>query len=339
MVGSTQYIDRSRPYTKSFGSQNATPAINNITIASLPTLASSSGEHYDTTNIKIEIYRTVNNGSTYYYVGEVTNGTTGYTDSTSDATLQTAGVTLYTTGGVLENDRPPKAKYVHSTSDFTYYANGYEVSTTGADNEFLAQRLWQSKRGDPDSVPAANYVDIEEPVTGICSIKSIPIVFGANSVYRVDNNYDDFGRNGMIARKISDGVGCVGHLSIVQTLDGLYFAGNDGFYFTDGYQIRSLSAEEFKKSYAALVSTSLQRQRIYGSFDALNKRLLWSVYDSSGDTFTEQNKIYCMYLPAKKFTTWSSGYRGTGIKIDSLAAAFAYSAGHCHDHAPEHDRH
>jgi len=311
-VGSTTYEIRSRPYLKSFTNIASDPSAANITVGSIPTLSSGTGEHYDTTTIKVEIYRTTNGGSVLYYVNEVTNGTASYIDSAANATLQTANNTLYTTGGVSGNDRAPKCKFVHSTSDFTYWANGYEVTVGGADGEYLPQRVWQSKRGGPYSVPASFYADIEEPITAISSVKSIPIVFGANSVYRLDGTFDNNGRGGMSPRKISDRVGCVGHLSVVQTLDGLYFAGNDGFYFTDGYKIYSLSAEDFKATYKRLVETDLQKKRIYGTYDSLNKRVLWSVHDPDGDTTQENNTIFCMYLPAKKFTTWSSGSEGRG---------------------------
>jgi hypothetical protein len=113
----------------------------------------------------------------------------------------------------------------------------------------------------------------------------------------------------------------VGHLSIVQTLDGLYFAGNDGFYFTDGYKIYSLSAEDFKKSYARIVATDLQRKRIYGEYDALTKRILWAAHDPLRDTKKENNIIYCMYVPSKKFTTWSSGYDGSGPYLEITATS------------------
>jgi hypothetical protein len=325
-VGSTEYIDRSRPYLKSFASLASDPSSVTIALSSIPVLANASGEHYDTATIKVEIYRTTAGGIVPYYVGEVTNGTTTFNDTVANATLETANVTLYTTGGVLENDLPPKAKYVHGTSDYTFYGHGYEVSTTGADGELLPQRLWQSKRGDPDSVPAGSFADIEEPITGVSSIKSVPIVFGDNSVYRIDGAYDNLGRGGMTPRKISDQVGCVGHLSIVQTLDGLYFAGNDGFYYTDGYKIYSLSAEDFKNSYARLVETDLQKKRIYGTYDALNKRILWAAHDPERDTEEENNLIYCMYLPAKKFTTWSSGYDGDGPYLEGSATVVGTAA-------------
>lgn len=313
-VGTTTYIDRGRPFSKSFtniGTATAS-ASPGITVGSIPVLANGTGEHYDTTAIKVEVYRTTNGGSILYYVGEVTNGTTSYSDTTSDNTLVAAGVTIYTTGGVLANDRPPKTKYVHSTSDFTYWAHGYEVSTTSADGELLPQRIWQSKRGDPDSVPASFYADIEEPLTAISSIKSIPIAFGANSVYRLDGTFDNNGRGGMFPKKISDKVGCVGQLSVVQTLSGLYFAGNDGFYYTDGYQIYSLSAEDFKETYSGLIETDLQKKRIYGCYDGLNKRVLWACNTPDSEAGEENNKIFCLYLPKGKFTTWTSGYVGNG---------------------------
>jgi hypothetical protein len=320
-VGGTQYDTRSRPYLNTYGSLPTAPNTNNITINNIPALSNATGEHYDTANITVEIYRTTNNGIVFYYVGAVTNGTTSYVDSATDSALQTANNTIYTTGGVLENDRPPKTKYVHSTSDFTFYGNGYEVLPSGADGGLFPQRMWQSKRGSPDSVPAANSIDIEEPITGVSSIQSIPIVFGANSIYRIDGTFDDLGRGGLFPRKISDKVGCVGHNSIIQTLDGIYIAGNDGFYFCDGYKIYSLSAEDFKESYARMIGTTIQNKRLCGAYDALNKRVLWAGYDDTGDTSGENNIIYCMYLPVRKFTTWSSGYTGTGPHLTLTGTA------------------
>jgi len=323
-VGSTTYEDLSRPYLKEVTSLSADPSVTPHAIGNIPVLSNSSGEHYDTSNIIVQIYRTTGGGSVLYYVGQITNGTTTFSDNVTDATLTAANVTLYTTGGVIENDRPPKCKYVHSTSDYTYWAHGYEVSTTGADGDFLTQRIWQSKRGDPDSVPASFFTDIEEPITAISSIKSVPIVFGENSVYRIDNNYDSLGRGGMIPRKISDKVGCVGNLSVVPTLTGLYFAGSDGFYYTDGYQIYSLSAEDFKETYSRLIQTQTQKKRIYGTYDALNKRVLWSCRDPELDTDTENNCIFSMYVPVNKFTRWSSGYNSSGPILTAPGTVGSY---------------
>ncbi len=311
-VGGIEYIDRSAPAFKSFtGIGTATPASSpGITVGSIPVLANADGEHYDTTNIKVEVYRTINNGTTLYYVGEVTNGTTSLADSVSDNTLVT-NAALYTSGGEVENTRPPKCKYVHATSDFTYYANAIEVSTTGADLEQLQQRLYQSKRGDPDSVPASFYADMEEAITGISSVRSIPIVFCENSIYRIDGNFDNFGQGGMLPRKISDSVGAVGHLSLVQTLEGIFFAGNDGFYFTDGYSVTPIN-ENFPDTYAPLVDSELKKKRIYGVHDIKNRFVLWATSYDDTEESSDNARIFCLDLRSKAFTTWSSGYQGDG---------------------------
>ena len=317
-VGDTQYIDRGRPFLKNYtniGTATASSAPG-ISIASMDTLANATGEHYDTAVVEVDIYRTVNNGTTLYYVDSVTNGTTIYTDNDSDDTLLAEGVTLYTTGGVLGNDRPPKCKYVHGTSDFVYYAHGFEVGVDGSDSTFYQNRLWQSKRGDPDSVPAGNFVDIEEPITGINSIRSIPIVFGRNSIYRLDGNYDSFGRGGIVPRKISDGIGCVGHLSIVQTNDLLFFAGNDGFYATDGYKIYPLSTYDFRDTYAGLVDTDLQRKRMVGSYSSQQQRVYWAAQEADKFPDNDNNVVFVMNTRSQKFTKFTSGYDSSGPRAE-----------------------
>ena len=337
-VGDVEYIDRSAPVTKEFtGIGTATPASSpGVTVGSIPVLSNGDGDHHDTSVIKVEVYRTINNGTTLYYVGEVTNGTTSYADTTSDDTLLAAGVTLYTSGGEVANTRPPKCKYVHATSDFAYYANAIEVASDSTDLELLPQRLYQSKRGDPDSVPASFYADVEQAITGIGSVRSIPIVFCERSIYRIDGSFDVFGRGGMIPRKIADGVGCVGHLSIVQTLDGLFFAGTDGFYFTDGYQVVPIS-EQLVESYAAITQTDLQKKRIYGTYDVDFKRVLWAVAGNSNES-SDNSKIFCIDTKSKAITTWSSGYSGdapaatptgniSGTTISSMSSTTGIVAG------------
>jgi hypothetical protein len=322
-VGTTEYIIRSRPYLKEFtnigtGTPSSSPAIS---LDGLADLNNASGEHYGEAAIDIEIYRTIANGSTLYYVGAVDNnavnnpagGTAAYSDTTSDNTLLVAGrPTLYTTGNVLANDRPPKCKYVHGTSDFVYYANGFEVTTASADGEYIPNRIWQSKIGNPSHVPAGNYADIEEPITGISSVKSVPIVFGENSVYRLDGFFTDTGNGNISPKKISDGVGCVGHGSIVQTLNGLFFAGNDGFYFTDGYKITPISSNKFKATYKRLISSDLNKKRIQGVFDSDEQLVIWACLDSAKYPNDENNVLYVMDLETYGFTTWASGYNQNG---------------------------
>jgi hypothetical protein len=336
-VNSVEYIDRSRPTFKEFtGIGTITPGASPaITVGSIPNLLTAVGTYeefkqykYPASELKVEIYRTRNGGTTLYYVGEVTTGTTSFADTVSDETLDNNAV-LYTDGGVLSNDRAPKTKYVHGTDNFVFWANGYEVSPlTGEDGELKTNRMWQSKAGDGDSVPGSFFVDIDEDITGLSSVNSIPIVFGENSVYRIDGTFDDFGRGGMVRRKISDGVGAIGNASITQTENGLYFAGNDGFYFTDGYKVYPLSNMDFEESYRGLITTRYDKENLSGVHDVTRNRVLWFVRDSvkpgqmafvniGGSTVLgyENNEVYCMDKDTRKFTTWSSGYYGLGPSI------------------------
>lgn len=316
-VGDVEFVDRSSSVLKEFTAiGTATPGASpGITVGSIPVLANANGEHYATATIKVEIYRTTNAGTTLYYVGEVTNGTTSFADTVSDTTLQT-NPALYSSGGEVENDRPPKCKYVHSTSDFTYYAHAIEVASDSTDLELLPQRLYQSKRGDPDSSPASFYADMDEPITGVSSVKSIPVVFCKNSIYRIDGNFDSFGRGGMNPRKISDSVGGLNQLSIVQTLDGLYFASEDGFYFTDGYRVIQLS-ENFVDTYEQGIGTSLKEKRIYGAHDIKENRVLWAMSFDDNNEGSDNRRIFVLDLKERTFTTMTSGYLGDAVEAET----------------------
>jgi hypothetical protein len=313
-VGDVDYIDRGRPVLKEVtGVGTTVPATNpNITLNSIPTLANTggSGELYDTTGAVIEIYRTQSQGAVLYKVGEIANGTTTFNDTVTDNALL-SNEPIYTTGGVAPNDRPPKCKFVHATTDFVYWAHGIEVSPTSADIDILPQRLWQSKRGDGDSVPSSFFADAEEPITGISSVKSIPVVFCRNSIYRADGFYDNVGRGGIVLKKISDSVGAVGHLSLVQTLDGIYFAGNDGFYFTDGYSVQPVTTK-IKIQYTQLVNSELKRKRICGAYDIVERRILWATSRPGGEAYDDDNaQFYVCDLDSKAITTNSSGFLKT----------------------------
>lgn len=319
-VGSIDYVLRSAPQYSEFTNIGSATASANpgITVGSIPVLANADGQHYDTANISVEVYRTTNNGTVFYLAGAVVNGVTSIADSTSDNDL-IEGVPLYTMDGSAENDRPPTCKYMHGTSDFVYYAHATEVGVASQDLELQPQRLYQSKRGNPNAVPATFYADMEEPITGISSVKSIPIVFCENSIYRIDNFYDDLGRGGMVAKKISDRNGAIGHLSLVQTLDGIFFAGNDGFYFTDGYTVVPLN-ENISTSYKDLVDTALKRKRICGAYDSNENRIMWATH-STKESEADNAKMYVVEGKSKTMTTWSSGYDGRPYKYRGNASA------------------
>lgn len=312
-VNGVTFLQRSRPFLRSVQS-NAITGGNPVSVAALADITNATGQLYDVTNISKEIYRTANNGTVYYLVATVAHGTSTYSDVMTDATLVTQQ-TAYWTGGVKFNDRPPNAQIVHATTNYAYYAKGNEVSVTGTDGELYLNRLWQSKVGEIGSVPAGFYVDLEDEIVAVSSVRSIPVVFcKRGSVYRIDGVFDSFGRGGMTATKISETAGGIGQLSVVQGLDGLYFGGLDGWYFTDSYNVTPLS-DELRDTYQALVNTDLKRRRMVGAYDKKRKRVYWTCRDAIDGDALENNSIACMDARFNKFSFWNSGTQ-TAFSID-----------------------
>lgn len=251
------------------------PNTNANAISSIPVLANGGTYNYDTTVIKVKIYRTENNGTEFYYVGQVTNGTTTYNDNMSDATLVDQEP-IYTSGGVVENDSPPLCKYVHVTEDnVCIYANAKVGS------EKFTNRLYYSIPADIDSVPGDFYEEVDEEITGVSSLNSRVIVFCKSSVWRLDGFFDFLGRGAVTKVKIGDVTGCISSNSIIKTVEGIFFAGEGGFYYTDGNSVLKIS-EDIIEAYKGFTNTEAKKKRINGAYDPVNKRIWWGVQvDSS----------------------------------------------------------
>ena len=299
-VNGVTFVDRSAPmYVTRVA---ATPATT-ITVTPLA-LTNASGQHYDvaSANLVIEAYRTNNNGTVFYFAGEIANGA-----ATITIAWAATNALLYTTGGVAENDRPPIAKYVHATTGFGYYGHIIDINS----GETLRNVLVQSKQSDPDSVPSRFNVELAEEIVGVSSVRSIPVVFTKTAIYRIDGFYDLLGRGGMNPIKISDSIGGIGQLSLVQTLEWLYFASSDGFYRTNGYDIQRLSDNEmnsFTAQYVTFLGTTLKEKRVYGVNDVKEDRVLWAVEKVTFENSGDNNSIMAFDTRNGVFTSWSSGF-------------------------------
>jgi hypothetical protein len=299
-VGTVTFEDYGPTYEVEASNIDA-PNTTAVAIASIPVLANGSTENYDTSNIKVKIFRTLDSGLSFYYVGQVTNGTTTYNDSTSDATLEDSTL-LYTEGGVYDNDPPPKCKYIIVANNIAWY-----LHTKNASGEIFPNRIRQSVQYDIDACPESFYRDLEDEIVGGGAIGIYPIIFCKSRIYRLEGFYDLTGRGVIDAREISRTVGCVNHLGIVQARDGIFFPGNDGFYFTNGYEVQKIS-NDFNRTYKDLVSTSTQRSNIYGMFEGLKNRVWWAVQVDSGSA--DNDACYVADLnfgirPDTPFTTLS----------------------------------
>jgi hypothetical protein len=276
-----------------------TDAEDPVEISSIPVLANTSTQNWDTANIKVEVHRTTNGGTVFRKLGELTNGTTTFTDSILDA--ENTGELLYTTGGVVGNDQPPKAKYIEILNGIALYGNYDEGS------ESFPNRVRQSILNDPDSCPADFYDEFDEEVTGIGSTRSNFVVFCSNSTYREEGSFDEQGRGFLRHERISDSIGCINHASIVKTDVGLFFAGNNGFYYTDGYQVMRVSSE-IEPTYLSYTAGATQKSSLVGTYDKLQRRVLWTMKSTEAAAAPDKIYVFDLNWGIKQdgaFTSWS----------------------------------
>lgn len=277
------------------------PSTNANSISAIPVLANGAGDNYDTANVKVEIYRTINGGTTFYKLGEVNNGITVFSDNQSDAVIQANNITLYNTGGSLDKEAPPLCKYIHTTNNFTYFAYLKEGS---AERSNVIQ---QSFRNDGDSTNTIFRAQVDDEITGLNSYNFTPLVFCESSVYRLDDNYTNIGTGQLVPQKISDTIGCLSNRSIVRTAKGTFFAGNDGFYWTDAFRVKKVSAE-FDERYLAIARNA--PEKIYGVYNDLEDRIYWAVKKQGSSADNDYLFVLDLRFGIKEdmpFTTWSGG--------------------------------
>lgn len=288
------------------------PNVNPINLTNLDQITNGSINNYDTANIKVRIYRTENNQTVFYLVAEINNGVTSYSDTMADTTLINQE-SLYTNGGVPANDAPPAAKIIHILNDTAYYAGIVENGT------LLGNRMRQSIPGAPDSVPESFNADVQQDLTGLSSFSGNLIVFTANKVYRAVGSFDELGNGGITFDEISETIGSVNHLGIVQTKLGVFFPGTDGFYWTDGFTVRRVS-EKIINTYKTATTNSTQKSRIYGTYDKENNRVYWAMMSNTGAVDNDILFVLDLRFGVRdnsSFTTWTgtSSFSPTAICV------------------------
>lgn len=269
------------------------------TITNIPSIVNSNGSNYDS-DIKMNLYRTAGNGIIYYKLDQIAAGITSYMDANADtvsSNSQNPLITreqLYTTGGIVGRDQIESAKYIAQVNGFTYYAG------VSDGNVYQPNRLRQSLPLVPDAAPASFYDDFDDEIIGLGSARNNLIVLCKSSVFRENGVFTENGSGYMSHEKISDVVGGINQKSIVQTEIGVFYAGSDGYYYTDGYQVIKLSLE-IDDTYAYLTKTEEQKRFIAGAYDKRNRRVWWSMKNDY------QTEFYVLHLnqgvrPSAAFT-------------------------------------
>jgi hypothetical protein len=244
-------------------------------------LLNTTETNFNEDELQIDVYRTTNNGTNYYYVGTAAFGDISFYDDVSDENL-TLREPLYTNGGVVANDLPPKCRSIHIRNDIAYYGG------------ILGQsyRLLQAVPGDIDSVPETFYVDVDDEIVAVSSTKNNVIILCKEKVYRVDGIFDELGRGGMVVERISDTAGCVGVNTPVQALDGVMWLGKEAVYFTDGFKVIKLN-QDYDKTYKSFTDSDLRNVKYQGKYDNKKNRVWWTVQDEDA---SDLNKCYVLDL-------------------------------------------
>jgi hypothetical protein len=280
-------------------------------------LTNDAESNYATT--LLNTYRTTGDGTTYFKInllaatvldltpigGGIINLLGSY-DLVSDqysingnVALNDSQDTLYTNGGVSASNQPPKSKYTWIANDFVYYAGVYDGTT------FLPNRVLQSVQLAPDWVPSQNFVDFASPVVGGGSARNVNVCLTETGVFRLEGSFGKDGSGSIVKQQISNQIGGISGSSIVVTEIGLFFAGTNGFYYTDGYQCIRLS-QELVRTYKSATELASQKRAIKGVYDRENRRVLWTMRSNS---FQTDNDIILAYdlnfgvTPSGVFTT------------------------------------
>lgn len=207
--------------------------------------------------LTIQIYRTVNGGSVLFYLDQLANATTSYTDQTADSVILT-NPAIYISGNAVGYDLPPQQAFaVTQTNDFFWYAT--------------PNALYQSIQGAPGACPSSFLVETDQVVRGLSDIIAYPVLFCDRSIYRVEGTFDSFGNGGFALREISQTAGCAANSSIVKTPYGLFFFGNGGIFHTNGYDVKKIS-RHLDDSYKLWANAN-----VTGQYDPTYNKIYWTI--------------------------------------------------------------
>jgi hypothetical protein len=308
-VGEIQYVERGKPFFLQI--EDGSNPTSYSTLLQMTGLTSGEKESFDDANITVAIARTSNGGGVLYDVKEVPNTSAiSFTDTLSDEELQLRPPS-YFNGGVVDNDMPPPAKFIEVVNDTTFFAHLKEGSVV------RANKLRASKPSQPYACPEDYDAEFEGDITAFGSANNYPIVFLKNKIYRIEGGFDSSGRGGLFKKLISDRIGSVSPKSLVRTKEGLFFAGEDGWYFTDAFQWKKISPD-----LNITFSRLHDKTKICGTYDGLTNRAIWGVKSDEAsahnDTLFVAHLDYSTPLSGLAFTTWSGGKDPDNFSASSL---------------------
>ncbi len=265
-----------------------------LEISHIHELINDASTNYQTDEVMVQIHRTIDDGNTYYLVDELENGTAEYSDTAVDDADQGRDVALslraklYTSGGIVANEQPPRCRSLHLVEQTMYFLDVDDGTTR------LRGRVVQSIPGAPESGPATFFDDLEDEGVAMSSSEAgVPVALCRKGAYRLENGFVEDGGGFLRHRKIAGAKGCVSAASVVKTPYGIFYAGTDGIYLTDGFRAVYLS-RHLRETYKRLVASETQASRISGCYVEHLNQIWWSV--QSEPSMPDVDRILVLHL-------------------------------------------
>jgi len=172
---------------------------------------------------------------------------------------------------------------VHQTLGFD---EPYVGSYAGVLQEFSAKTNWGLYYSDPNNPHrwrAENLTEIPDDIVGIRGLGDWVLVFCKYSIWKLP--YNEMGRQ---PEMVSENVRCPSDAAIVATSNGIAFYDGDGFSVTDGFQVKSLTADR-ARDYMATINKEYEEQ-IVGLFNPKMQR--FEFYFPTGENETNNDGLF-----------------------------------------------
>lgn len=193
--------------------------------------------------VRVSLYRTKANGSTYYYVGSAENDTTPgigapyvtITDTYDDTDLGERPLLLGTgnlpgsNGAPLQHDAPPFSQDVVSYNEMLVIASGSDLWWSG--QTIGGEGAWFSTEQFFVTIPGAGHI------TALAALDGSLYVFKERSIYVIGGEPpSDNGAAGGLGqpRQLASDVGCIRRTSLVVSSLGVLFQSHRGIELLSG---------------------------------------------------------------------------------------------------------
>lgn len=232
-------------------------------------------ENYPTSSMVVSLFRTKADGTVIYFSQNVALG--AQVDYTiTDANL---GEEFYAQSDEQYNDPVPLCYFSKIVDGYGWYFAADDI-----DGDFSNSRILQSNPLVPFGVPSGNSTYVEGKIRAADYATSFPLAFTRNKTYRIEGRLDTYGAGDLRAILVSDTYGAVSEKP-ASTSEGVYFASEQGFCYTNAFNVIPLS-DHLRTTYAALNNKS----NIYGAYDSKNKHVYFSV-ESPSYTANTNNQL------------------------------------------------